>query len=555
MGIACSWRTGGVQWLDWHSPASPGNIQEYQATTSVTTADPSLLPKSAHAVIPDMRRPTRLTPRLVATVALGIGLAAAIYYARLGLTLAHFDAKGHLVVARRIIDSITPGWLQIGALWLPLPHLINLVPVQFDFFYRTGAFAVAVSIASFGLAAWAIATMILRSTGSRTAAAVGTAVFAANPNVVYLQATPMTEPLFWGLACCSVVLTRDALIAETPLGVRRAGLVTAAAVLTRYEAWPICGAMLGLGALALLWQGTPWRSAVRQVARISYYPILAILAFLALSRATVGEWFVRSGFFVPEPETLHQPIGAALAVWRGLNQLTTEPLAWMGMAGMATAFIVAIRNRRRALDLLPLSVAAAGLLPWFAFYQGHVFRVRYMTALLPVVAIGAGLLLGRLRRGWLVAGAVFLIAAIALGPQPFDRVAAMPLEAQWDTSLRVGRQQVTAYLSRSWNGEPIMASMGSLAHYMHELSGTGFRLRDFLHEGNGDIWLAALVYPDPIAEWILIEESARGGDMLAALARQRPQFLAGYDKVAEGGGTVLYHRRLARTESGGSPAR
>ena len=515
----------------------------------MTTADHPHLPGISSPPILETRRPVRITPRLVAVMAMGIGLAAAIYFASAGLTLAHFDTKGHLVVARRIVDSITPGWLQIGALWLPLPHLINLLPIQCDFFYRTGAFAVAVSIASFGLAAWAIATIILTATGSRTAAALGTAVFAANPNVLYLQATPMTEPLFWGLACCSVVLTRHAFVSDTPTAIRRAGLVTAAAVLTRYEAWPICVALASLGTLALLWQGTPWRHATLQVAKISVYPAVAILVFLVLSRATVGEWFVQSGFFVPQPETLHQPIGSALAVWRGLNQLTTEPLAWLGMVGLATPLVVAIRDRRRALDLLPLSVAAAGLLPWFAFYQGHVFRVRYMTALLPVVAIGAGLLVGRLRRRWLLAGALFLAAAIALGPRPLDRLSPMPLEAQWDTSLRVDRQQVTAYLSRAWDGEPIMASMGSLAHYMHELSGSGFRLRDFLHEGNGDIWLAALVDPDPIAEWILIEESARGGDMLAALVRKRPQFLAGYDKVAGGGGTVLYRRRLAGTST------
>ena len=33
-----------------------------------------------------------------------------------------------------------------------------------------------------------------------------------------------------------------------------------------------------------------------------------------------------------------------------------------------------------------------------------------------------------------------------------------------------------------------MASMGSLAHYMQELSHAGFDLDDFLHEGNGPIW-------------------------------------------------------------------
>ena len=40
-----------------------------------------------------------------------------------------------------------------------------------------------------------------------------------------------------------------------------------------------------------------------------------------------------------------------------------------------------------------------------------------------------------------------------------------------------------------------MASMGSLGHYMQEASRAGFAIRDFLHEGNGDIWLAALEEP------------------------------------------------------------
>ncbi len=74
------------------------------------------------------------------------------HYHRLGLTLSHYDARGHLVVARRIFDSITPGWQQIGAVWLPLPHLLNALPVQIDVFYRTGASGVAISIASFALA-------------------------------------------------------------------------------------------------------------------------------------------------------------------------------------------------------------------------------------------------------------------------------------------------------------------------------------------------------------------------------------------------------------------
>src|SRR6187455_664202 len=103
------------------------------------------------------------------------GAYAAWHYHRLGLTLSHYDARGHLVVARRIFDSITPGWQQIGAVWLPLPHLLNAVPVQIDALYRTGASGVAISIASFAVAVGAIATIVLSHTGSRTAAVLGAA--------------------------------------------------------------------------------------------------------------------------------------------------------------------------------------------------------------------------------------------------------------------------------------------------------------------------------------------------------------------------------------------
>jgi hypothetical protein len=155
------------------------------------------------------------------------------------------------------------------------------------------------------------------------------------------------------------------------------------------------------------------------------------------------------------------------------------------------------------------------------------------------VATGIGVgLLGRLRY-LAVALAAFAIWA---GPRPFDPKAPMVLEAQWDTEHRLGRAQVTAQLVKIYDGEPIMASMGSLAHYMQELSHEGFALRDFLHEGNGDIWLSALWWPYPHVGWILIEEQAEGGDMLAAIARERPEFLSGFSRVAQGGGVALYRR-------------
>jgi hypothetical protein len=103
------------------------------------------------------------------------------------------------------------------------------------------------------------------------------------------------------------------------------------------------------------------------------------------------------------------------------------------------------------------------------------------------------------------------------------------------------------------DGEKIMASMGSLGHYMQETSRAGFALRDYLHEGNGDIWLAALEGPRPFAGWVMIEEKAEGGDMLAKLARQRPHFLDGYSRVCEGAGVVLYKREGPTHRSAPTP--
>jgi hypothetical protein len=118
----------------------------------------------------------------------------------------------------------------------------------------------------------------------------------------------------------------------------------------------------------------------------------------------------------------------------------------------------------------------------------------------------------------------------------------MVLEAQWDGPNRRGRQAVTAYLRQHWDHELVMASMGSLAHYMQELSEAGFALSDFLHEGNGVIWDAAIENPGAHVDWLLIEERAEGGDMIAERARSRPRYLSGFTRVAEGGGVALYRR-------------
>ncbi|HEX7798442.1 MAG TPA: hypothetical protein VF456_28960, partial [Vicinamibacterales bacterium] len=239
-----------------------------------------------------------LTLALAALAACG-GTAVAIRYHILGLTLTHYDARAHLVVARRIFDSITPGWQQVGAVWLPLPHLLNALPVQIDFFYRTGFSAIAISILSLAVATGAVGWIVATLTESSAAAIAAAAVFALNPNVLYLQSTPMTEPLLMALTLASVALLMAWCDSGQTISTRTVGVAFALACMTRYEAWPVMGAAL-VAAIWVRWrQGSRLSDALRGVIEIAIYPATAIAAFVVFSRIVTGAWFAND-FFVPE---------------------------------------------------------------------------------------------------------------------------------------------------------------------------------------------------------------------------------------------------------------
>jgi hypothetical protein len=489
----------------------------------------------------------------VAAVALGV--LAARRYAQLDLTLSHYDARGHLVVARRIFDSITPGWRQIGAVWLPLPHLLNALPVQIDAFYRSGASAIALSVAAFALASAALAALVRQITGSAAAGVAAAAVFMLNPNVLYLQATPMTEPLLVGLILLAVALLvawcrapaagRGDAGGPGP-GAAAIGWAFALACLTRYEAWPVTAASLAIASWARWRAGDSWPAAWRGAAAIGRYPLVAVAGFLVFSRAVVGEWFVSSGFFVPDNVALGRPLEAAAQIGWGLRALSGNLLVIVAAAGLVVV-VAGARHPRGAAGLVAVALAATAALPWLAFLQGHPFRIRYMVPLLAAEAVGAGAAVGAVsvKRRARTAAAALLALAAAIEPGPLDLAAPVIVEAQWDRPNAAAREEVSAYLRAEYRDETIMASMGSLGHYMHELSEVGLDVRDFLHEGNGDIWLAALEGARPFVGWVLIEEQAEGGDMLAGIARADPRLLDGFARVSAGGGVALY-RRLPR---------
>ena len=483
------------------------------------------------------RRPAPLSRRAVGLAAFAaaalIGGAAVWHFAAADLTLSHYDARGHLIVARRTADSLTPGWRQIGAVWLPLPHLLNLVPVQIDWAYRTGASAIAISVLALAWGLASVAQLLFRRTGSATAAIVAPLTILFNPNVLYLQSTPMTEPLLIGLSLVAAHAVDRWAHEPTRRGTGWLAVVLAALVLTRYEGWFVAAALIAIAAIAARRHG--WRVALAPATG----PIVAIAGFLVLGWATTGSWFQSSGFFVPDNPARHQPIAALGQVLEGLADLAGLPLLVTAGAGLV---LLAWRARESVAALVPVALVAAACLPAYAFYQGHPLRIRYMVPLVAAAGTLAACALVAVPARWRGVAAAALVGASLYARPPLMSNAPMLLEAQWDVPNRRARAAVTDYLRVHHDGTPILASMGSLGHYMHEAAAGGLTLRDFLHEGNGDLWAAATARPGRLVRWMLIEERAEGGDMLYQRAQREPALLAGFNRVAEGGGLTLYRR-------------
>ena len=468
---------------------------------------------------------------LLGTIAL-VGAAAAAYYAAAGLTLSHYDARAHLVVARRLADSLTPGWRQFGAVWLPLPHALNAPFIWIDWNYRTGFSGVALSVVSLAAGLTSASWLVYARTKSMSAALSVPAIVLMNPNVLYLQSTPMTEPMLFGFSLLALTAVDGWVRNPTTRSRRLAGGLLTALVMTRYEGWLIAVALVGMAFLA---RREDWRS----VLRLAVSPATAIGLFLFLSWAATGVVFVASGFFVPDNPAFHQPVMVFADMVTGIVALGSRTLILVAAAGVVVCLVA---SRQSPAALLPLALLAAAGLPAAAFYEGHPYRIRYMVPLVVAAGVLSAFAISRVSRplrGWAV---VALIVTIWIQQPPLDRQAPMVLEAQWETPFRLQRDTVSRHLDEIYDGQPILASMGSLAHYMQEASAHGLRLDHFVHEGNGDLWLAALESPRRHVSWVMIEERAEGGDTLAARARADTRFLGGFERVADGGGLALYRR-------------
>src|SRR5437588_947271 len=132
-----------------------------------------------------------------------MSIAALIHYFRSGELLLYGDAVAHINIALRVVDSMTPGPLQLGTVWLPLPHVLMLPFVLSDWAWSSGVAGAIPSMLAYVLATLGIFRLARLFMG-RAPAWITVAAFAANPNLLYMQATGMTESLFLAIVIWAV---------------------------------------------------------------------------------------------------------------------------------------------------------------------------------------------------------------------------------------------------------------------------------------------------------------------------------------------------------------
>src|SRR6202140_4371456 len=145
--------------------------------------------------------------RLLAWLATCVSVFLFLFYFRYGDVLLYGDAVAHINIARRVFDSKTPGLLQLGTVWLPLPHLLILPFIVAKQMWQSGSGGSIPSMAAYVLGVLGIFRLVrsaLRREGvvdgvAQMGACAAAIIYVANPNLIYMQATAMSESLYLAL--------------------------------------------------------------------------------------------------------------------------------------------------------------------------------------------------------------------------------------------------------------------------------------------------------------------------------------------------------------------
>jgi hypothetical protein len=453
----------------------------------------------------------------VALLAAGSAAALWLVYSR-GWTFYYGDAEAHWNIAREILDSRTPGYDLIGTVWLPLPHLLLMPLARVDAWWRGGMSAAFPSAGAFVTAGAFLFCSVRRLFDSVAAAAASTALFAANPNVLYLQSIPMSEAVFW--AALMALLYCTVRFRQTPGWgfAAAAGIACLLGTLARYEAWfliPFVAAYLGICA---------------RRRKLAVAALFCVLASLGPVYWLAHNWWVAGDplEFYRGPYSPLAIQGSALYPGRGnwplallYYRTAAELCAGVGLWWMGLAGILAVLFKRVLWPLVLLALPGAfyvwsmhsAATPIFVptLWPNTFYNTRYGLAVLPLLAVSSAGLVAVLPRPTQAAAAVAVIMAgsiyWAIHVDPENWITWKESRVNSDTRREWVRQAAEYLAPRYRQGAGVITASGEFRAVFRQ---AGIPLRESFTVDNGLPWLAAVRRPDLFLyeEWALV----MGGD-------------------------------------------
>ena len=492
-------------------------------------------------------------------------VAALAWSWRHGAMLNYGDAVAHLHIARRILDSHRPGLTQLGSVWLPLPHLLMIPFVQVYSWWANGI-AGAIPSALAYLAACAGLYRLARRWLPPAAAALALAFFAANPNLLYLQTTAMTEPLFlcetiW--IAVWLVEWRASLDGDLRGSTRLLWLIAAAlvaAVYTRYDGWVMALLAWGCIGLTLARRG---RLRSRAFWLASALVVAAPVVWFIYNAAAFGDWlyFMRGPYSAKAIEIRTASAGAgpphpgwhnpwvSLIFFMKAGEMDAAAEAWgnrlLALSLFGTAF-ACLTARRRAfawslLLWLPAPFyaysVAYGSVPIFlpVWWPHSWYNTRYGMELLPALALGLGFAAqfaiaavrefktGEFQRRWVSCAVGVLAALVALNA--VEMLRERPLTYVEGTKNIEARrpfdEQIPPVLRALLAQRPGGAVLMNTSVYPELVAFAGIPLRQTVNESDKEFYSAALDSPAAHAAIVL----AFDGDQIDRAVQAHPAVL------------------------------
>jgi hypothetical protein len=350
-----------------------------------------------------------------------------LVYLRNNQILLYGDAIAHINIARRVFDSRTPGLLQLGTVWLPLPHLLMVPFLISNWLWQKGIGGSIPSMVAYILGVVGIFRLIRSSfaqiAGSAryttTIAWAAAIIYGANPNLLYMQSTAMTESIYLAFFIWTLVYFVEFIAAvcagdkarQAENSLLKCGGCLAGACLTRYDGWFFAG-IIFLTALAILIHFKSLASYKAAFLKFTLIAAAAPVLWVAYNAivyrnplefangpysAKAIEQKTATPGFPPHPGTNNLPVAASYFLKSAeLNMLPNNwHRIWLSLLLLGTAVILISHREFWPLLLLwiplpfyILSIAYGGVPIFLPTWWPHsIYNARYGLQLLPAFAI------------------------------------------------------------------------------------------------------------------------------------------------------------------------